>query len=64
MKNPDSGDAGFMAVKLDMSKANDRVEWGYLENIMRKMGYYERWIRLVMVCVKTVTYSILVNGEP
>ena len=53
-----------MAVKLDMSKAYDRVEWGYLENIMRKMGYYERWIRLVMVCVKTVTYSILVNGEP
>ena len=64
MKNPDSGDIGFMAVKLDMSKAYDRVEWGYLENIMRKMGYNERWIRLVMVCVKTVTYSILVNGEP
>ena len=64
MKNPDSGDTGLMVVKLDMSKAYDRVEWGYLENIMRKMGYNERWIRLVMVCVKTVTYSILVNGEP
>ena len=28
------------------------------------MGFHERWINLTMICVKTVTYSILVNGEP
>lgn len=64
MKNLNSGDTGFMAIKLDMSKAYDRVEWGYLENIMRKMGFCERWIGLIMACVRTVTYSIIVNGEP
>ena len=31
---------------------------------MRKMGFRERWINLVMGCVKTVSYSVLVNGEP
>ena len=31
---------------------------------MRKMGFKDKWIGLIMVCVKTVTYSILVNGEP
>ena len=31
---------------------------------MRKTGFEEKWIGLIMVCVKTVTYSILVNGEP
>ena len=63
MKNYNSGTNGFMALKLDMSKAYDRVEWVYLEILMRKMGFCEQWIGLIMVCVKTVTYSILVNGE-
>ena len=64
MKNQVSRDIGFMATKLDMSKAYDRVKWVCLENIMRKMGFSEKWIELIMVYVKTVTYFILVNGEP
>ena len=64
MKSHNSGPSRFMALKLDMSKAYDRVEWNFLENIMQKMGFNEQWIGLVMVCVRSVIYSILVNGEP
>nr|XP_023906708.1 uncharacterized protein LOC112018414 [Quercus suber] len=64
MKNYNSSASGFMALKLDMSKAYDRVEWVFLENVMWKMGFSERWIGLIMVCVRSVTYSVLVNGEP
>ena len=31
---------------------------------MRKLGFEEKWINLMMVCVKSISYSILVNGEP
>ena len=64
MKNQTSGKTGCMALKLDMSKAYDRVEWTYLENLMMKMGFCAKWISLIMACVRSVTYSILINGEP
>jgi hypothetical protein len=31
---------------------------------MRKMGFVEEWIVLIMTCVKTVTYLVLINGTP
>jgi hypothetical protein len=54
----------FMAVKVDMRKAYDRVEWPFLEAMMRTMGFEEKWITLIMTCVKSVSYSVLVNGQP
>ena len=45
-------------------KAYDQVEWSFLTNIMKKMGFCEAWISLIFNCVSTVSYSILVNGEP
>lgn len=55
---------GFMGIKLDMSKAHDRVEWGFLEEVIRKMGFPERWIVWVMEYFCSVTYAIIVNGQP
>jgi hypothetical protein len=55
---------GYMAIELYMSKVYDRVEWNFLEEVMRRMGFANRWISLTMTCVRTVTYSMLINGQP
>jgi hypothetical protein len=59
-----SGKEGYMALKLDMSKAYDRLEWDFLEAVLQKLGFEMRWINLLMACVRSVTYSILINGRP
>ena len=64
MKAQKSKKMGFMAMKLDMSKAYDWVEWEYVARIMEKLGFCEKWVALVLECISTVSYSILVNGEP
>ena len=64
IQNYKSTTHGFLALKLDMSKAYDRVDWNFLEQLMRKLGFNDGSIHLIMGCVKIVTYSILVNGEP
>ena len=53
-----------MAVKLDISKAYDRVEWEFLHKIMLKLGFTERWVNLVMWCVSSASYIVLLNGDP
>jgi len=58
------GKKGHMAIKLDISKAYDWVEWDYLEAIMHKLEFAGPWINRIMQCVKSVSYSVLINGTP
>lgn len=53
----------YMAMKLDMAKAYDRVEWPSLYAMLHKLGFDDIFYKWVMECVQTVTYSVVVNGE-
>ncbi|XP_024016239.1 uncharacterized protein LOC112089722 [Eutrema salsugineum] len=62
LKSKNDCSENYMAIKTDISKAYDRVEWGFLERIMHPMGFDIKWITWVMSCVTTVSYSVLING--
>ena len=64
MRNRRKGKTGHMAMKLDISKPYDRVQWGFLKQIMLKLGLPEQWVNLAMEIVCTASYSILINGKP
>lgn len=46
-----------------MSKAYDRIEWRYLEAILHRLGFSDKWTELIMRCVKSVSYAFKINGE-
>lgn len=63
MKQKKKGEDGEVALKLDVSKAYDRVNWSFLKKQMQQMGFSTKWISWVMLCVSTVAYSVIFNGD-
>lgn len=53
-----------MAIKLDISKAYDQVEWGFRRQIMVKLGFDPRWVQLAMETITTTSYLVIINGKP
>jgi len=58
------GKGGHMAIKIDMEKAFDRMEWNFLFAILAKLGFHPTWINWIRICITSPSFSILINGSP
>lgn len=53
-----------VALKLDIAKAYDRVQWSFLALVLAKLGFPQRWIDFIRKCVENCWFSVLINGVP
>ncbi|XP_021722572.1 uncharacterized protein LOC110690052 [Chenopodium quinoa] len=61
--NTNKGDSYKAAIKIDMSKAYDRVNWLFLLKALQAYGFPPKWVHWISQCVSTVSYRTLVNGQ-
>ncbi|OMO50989.1 reverse transcriptase [Corchorus capsularis] len=57
------GKKADMALKIDMNMAYDKVEWGFLEAVMNRLGFARRWVHWIVECVSSTSFNILFNGK-
>lgn len=58
------GEVTGLMRKLDIEKAYNHVNWGYLLSILKQMGFRGKWLKWISVfLIKVVWFSILLNGK-
>ena len=56
------GRKGYMAIKIDLEKAYDKIEWSFIRDMLIYFNFPDNLIELIMSCVSTVSTSLLFNG--
>ncbi|GKD09416.1 RNA-directed DNA polymerase, eukaryota, reverse transcriptase zinc-binding domain protein, partial [Tanacetum coccineum] len=52
-----------VAMKIDIQKAYDIVNWQFLEAILKGFGFHSKMVNWIIKCVTTNSFSICVNGK-
>jgi len=54
----------LLLFKVDFENAYDSIDWGYLDEVMKLMGFPTIWRKWIKECVGTALASVLVKGSP
>lgn len=52
-----------MTIKLDINKAYDQVNYNFLFDVMKKMGFSDRWVLFIGQCITTMKFNVYLNGD-
>lgn len=63
-KKKKKGKKVVMALKLDISKAYDRIEWDFVREVLLSMGFPVTMVQLIYRCITLVSHQALINGQP
>jgi hypothetical protein len=50
-------------IKIDFRKAFDSIQWSFLQQVLLSLGFPPLFVRLIMQCVETASFSVAVNGN-
>lgn len=56
------GREGYMAVKANLEKAYDRLEWSFIHKVLQAFWFPHNLLKVIMSCISTSSISVLVNG--
>ena len=51
-------------VKLDIEKAFDKINWSFIDFMLIKKGFPQKWRQWISACITSVQYFILINDRP
>lgn len=54
---------GLVAIKLDMKKAYDNLEWSFIEKCLNDLAFSNTWINWIMQCIITGSFNMIVNEK-
>jgi len=57
------GRGGLMAINIDMENAFDKMEWPFLLAILKQLGFHDKWINWIRICISTTSFFVLLNGS-
>lgn len=60
--NKARGREGYMAIKIDLEKAYDKLEWCFIRERLNHINMPNELIEIIMSYVSSVSTSILFNG--
>ncbi|GJZ04462.1 RNA-directed DNA polymerase, eukaryota [Tanacetum coccineum] len=50
--------------KVDFEKAYDSVRWDFLDDVLKKFGFGNKWRDWIQKCLRSSRGSIIINGSP